>query len=254
MKKYKRFKGVNNDKEFFRRPSKTSASLVEAVYRPDKYVNILYSQFKNIIKANSGRKFKYNEKLVIYLSEQFKEFNIVFDYSGHSYNDGKESGINGMTSGSNSLQILIYCSPSIEKLFIDRNFQKLFLKAFKELIGHELIHRSQYIAVKNYHNQNNITRFLTSPKYKTEIGYYADKSELMSYAWQIIEELRFLGAYDFDILDYIRDIKKHPEYKCLVYEEIYLKYYKNTQIINRLIKYIYEYLKGNLDINDVGIK
>ena len=88
-------------------------------------------------------------------------------------------------------------------------------------LGHVTVLRRTMVG--NF-NQNNIIRFLNSPKYKTEIGYYADKAELMSYAWQIIEELRFLGAYDNDILEYIKDVGKHPEYHCLIYEEIYLKY------------------------------
>lgn len=251
MKKYKR-KFEDNEKEFTR-SIRGSASLVEAVYRPDKYVDILYNQMKDIIKTNFGKKFKYNEKLVLYLSEQFKAFNIGFDYDGHSFNDGKKSGINAMVIGSKTLDIIIYCSPSIENLFVDITFQKLFLSSFKQLIGHELIHRSQFISVQNYHNQNNIVRFINSPKYQTEVGYYADKSEIMSYAWQIIEELRFLGAYDKDILEYIKDTGKHPEYHCMIYEEIYLKYYRNTKVINQLIKYIYEYLKGNIRLNVMGV-
>ena len=235
MKRYKL--EADNDKEFFRRPSKTSASLVEAVYRPDRYVDILYNQFKDIIKINSGKKFKYNEKLVIYLSEQFKEFNIGFDYSGHSFNDGEDTGINVMIIGSKTLDIIVYCSPSIEKLFIDKDFQLEFLSSFKQLIGHELIHRSQFISVQNYRNQVKINRYNNSPKYQTEVGYFADKAEIMSYAWQIIEELRFQGANDSDVLEYIKDIGKHPEYYCLAYEEIYLKYYRNTTVINQLIKY-----------------
>jgi hypothetical protein len=251
MTRYKR-KFEYNEKEFTL-SIKGSASLVEAVYRPDKYVDILYNQMKNIIKINAGKKFKYNEKLVLYLSEQFKEFNIEFDYSGHSFNDGGDTGINVMVIGSKTLDIIIYCSPSIEKLFIDKDFQLDFLSSFKQLIGHELIHRSQFISIRNYRNKVKINRYINSPKYQTEVAYFADKAELMSYAWQIIEELRFQGADDKDVLEYIKDTGKHPEYYCLVYEEIYLKYYRNTKVINQLIKYIYEYLKGNIRLNVMGV-
>jgi hypothetical protein len=251
MKRYKR-KIEDTEKEFTR-SSRGITSLIEAVYRPDKYVDILYNQMKTIIKTNSGKKFKYNEKLVIYLSEQFREFNIGFDYSGHSFNDGDATGINVMVIGSKTLDIVIYCSPSIEKLFIDRDFQLEFLSSFKQLIGHELIHRSQFISVENYRNQIKINRYNNSPKYQTEVGYFADKAEVMSYAWQIIEELRFQGANDRDILEYIKDTGKHPEYHCMIYEEIYLKYYRNTTVVNQLIKYIYEYLKGNIRLNVMGV-
>jgi len=236
--------------EYHTPPSRTSEFLVEAVYRPDKYVNIVYNHLKSILKIYN-KSFKYGELVCEFLTDKFKEFNIIFNYEGSFNSDGRKYAINSMDTGVNSLTITIQCSPIIDQLFLSIDLQKLFLQYFKELIGHELIHRSQSISIKNYTLQKYINKYINIAQ---GVGYYADKAELMSYAWQIIEELRFQGAYDMDILEYIKDIGKHPGYSCLIYEEVYLKYYRNTMVINRLIKYIYEYLKGNININEIYLK
>lgn len=244
---------VENNDEVFSFPCRTSSYLVEAVYRPDKYVNILYNQLKSHI-YHYNKLFKYGEQVCTFLTERFKEFNIIFEYDG-KYDDqeSKKYGINSMATGSNSLTIYIYCNPIIKDIFINKKLQENFLQYFREVIGHELIHRSQSISIENYNLQKKLIRDEAKLKYQTSVGYYADKKELMSYAWQIIEELRFQGAYDIDILNYIKDIAKYPQYNCLIYEHVYIKYYRNTKVINQLIKYVYEYLKGNLNINEINI-
>ena len=71
----------------------------------------------------------------------------------------------------------------------------------------------------------------------------------MSYAWQIIEDLRFQGADDSEILKFINSRGNYKNYINNIYTEIYIKIYENTLVYKRLVKYVYEYLKGDKNKN-----
>lgn len=238
-----------NSEEYFTRTPSIFTIIQESVYRPDNYVKNLLQYLKEILKKYEGKTVRYPGFICNILNKEFSKYNIIFEYEGGYKQDGYKCGINEMRTGSTSLTIIIQCSPSIEKIFIDKNFQIKFIQAFKELIGHELIHRGQFIAVQNFHMDKIIARFLHTDKYKTEIGYYANKHEIMSWSWQIIEELRFKGATDAEILYYLKN--KKGSYDSPVFENIYLKFYNSSNVLKRLLKYMYEYLKGNFDLNQI---
>ena len=153
-----------------------------------------------------------------------------------------------MATGYNTLVIIIFCSPSIKDLFIDKNIEIKFLQTFKELIGHELIHRSQFI---NRHLNKSESNIIKGPPQEFK-KYVSQKTEIMSYAWQIIEELRFKGFADKEILNYIQSKRSNenlnPDNSMLDY---YIYNFRDTSVLNLLFKYMYEYIEGNLTLNEV---
>jgi uncharacterized protein (UPF0335 family) len=227
---------------------KPSLLLIESVFRPDKYTLILYNTIKGIINSNQDKQFRYPELMCNYLNEKFKLFNITFENEGYAYDTGKISGINIMGTSHINFEIRIFCSPYIKDLFINKNLQEKFLQVFKELVGHELIHRGQFLTVKNKEDREKIFK----NNLQDNIKYYSRKTEIMSYAWQIIEELRFQGFSNKKIINYIhikrKDDELYPEKEILDY---YIFTFRDSDILKRLYKYMYEYLEGDINYNEI---
>ena len=241
------------DKEYhisFYKPSHAMSYFIsESVIRPDKYIVLLCDNLKSIIQSNQGKKFAVSELFCKFINSKLKIFNIEFRSSNTFDNEeSKLSGVNVMFTGYKSLTIIIFCSPIINELFINKELSTHFLQVFKEIVGHELIHRSQFI---NRHLNKSESNIMRQPPEEFN-KYLSQKTEIMSYAWQIIEELRFKGLSDTKILNYIKTKRNDNN---LDYENNILDYYiytfRDTQVLNQLFKYMYEYLKGDFNLNEV---
>jgi hypothetical protein len=248
MKRYKPFKF--NDTEVIER-AKKSHFFNEAVFRSDNYANELYSLMIKTLKDNKNPSLKYDVQICKFLTSIFSKYNIIFIPEGNYYNNGFASGINEMQSGEQTLLIKVLCSLSIDKIFDSPIIQQEFLKEFKQLISHELVHRGQYIIF----NKNKVIKDkIYFSKNKTGLAYYSQKHEIMAYACLIVEELRFQDLTDKDILLFCKNRENFKNYSCETFD-MYKEVYGNSNVFERLLKYIYEYLKGDLTKNilKVGI-
>jgi len=244
MKKYIPYK----DNEKFH-SSKKSHFFNEAVFRPDNYAKELYNIMVNIIEEYKNSNLKYDYQICKVLTDIFSKYNIVFIPKGTYYNNGYFSGINEMESGEKSLLIRILCSLSIGDLFKSDNLKRDFLKDFKQLILHELVHRGQYISFNRNKIQNELIQF---SKNKIDLAYYSLKPEIMAYACLIVEELRFQDLEDSEILKFINNRDKFKRYESKTYD-LYKEIYGKSNVFTRLLKYIYEYIKGDLTKNIIEI-
>lgn len=235
--------------DIFSIPSISDKTFNEAVFRTDKYSKILYDYIGNIIEENKNSILKYDYQICSLLTSKFNKYNIIFVPSGTYKNNGILSGINEMDAGTNSLIIRISCALNIGELFKNKNLQLYFLRDFKELISHELVHRAQYIGVKDIKLEKDINKYFPqNPPPK----YYKMKFEIMGYACQVVEELRIKGLSDENILSFIKNRESFKNYNCNIYD-FYLKNFKNTKTFMKFTKYIYEYLKGDLSKNIIEI-
>jgi hypothetical protein len=229
--------------------SQKSHFLNEAVFRPDNYATELYNIMVDIIGANKNSDLKYDYQICKLLTDKYSKYNIVFIAEGTYYNNGYFSGINEMQSGEKTLLIKVLCSLSISNLFKDTELKREFLKEFKQLISHELVHRGQFISFNRNKIQNELIQF---SKHKTDLAYYSLKHEIMAYACLIVEELRFQDLEDSDILLFIKNRENFKRYESKTYD-LYKEFYGNSNVFERLLKYIYEYIKGNLTKNIIKI-
>ena len=228
----------------------SNKKLEEAVIRPTLYL----SEFEKIIYSLNNKyknfDFKYPEKVIELLNKEFNKYLVFFNYTGEFCSNseidkyGNEAFFKSAYNPEGSLNIFLECYVSIDNIFKDDLIYK-FLGEFKQLIGHELIHRQQQINRNFKRSSKNII---------SDVDYYSDKMEIMSYAWQYIETLRFYGYTNNDILKYIKN--KNPEYSLEDFDirNHYYTIFGDSNEFKLFNKYCYDYLKGNLDKNLMKVK
>ena len=131
--------------------------------------------------------------------------------------------------------IIIYYTTKIEKLTLDN--YKEFVKDFKSLIGHELVHREQSIRVKYDDHWKKM-------KNKDDSQYLSDRREVMAYAWQFVNTFRMNGITDKNIK---KILQTNSNIKLDIGGIMFKKYHnifpKNGTILKLLYKYMYLYLE-----------
>lgn len=139
------------------------------------------------------------------------------------------------TFNKKTFEIIVHISDKIAELD-GNNFQN-FVDDIIHLVGHELIHRKQFLKM-NYTNQTNSYTFNNKKK------YLSNKQEIMAYAWQIINSFRLHGALDTDIK---KILKTNSNIKFQLGEKPLQDYHDcftfNDNELKRLYKYMYEYLE-----------
>lgn len=209
--------------------------LEEAVIEVKNYLN----QIENIIKKikKDIKNIENNEKLVDLFNKEFQSNKIKFLYEPFYFDLGfGEYGINIGLSNKRNGDIFVKVNLKFAESFSD-NFNH-FLKSLLHIIGHELVHRGQTL----FATQEYLLK-LKSKANEDESDYFSDKQEIMSYAWQIIEELRFvIPAKDnkelkehFKNFNFIRS-------KSIIFDKYMSLFSENDYVIKRLVKYIYQYL------------
>jgi hypothetical protein len=209
----------------------------EAVIRVDEYSNLILKKLYKFYKENENKKLKYLE-IIDLLNTKFKSFNFIFIAKNYQDRDEEDSGINYMETGlkkNNTIDILIYCNPILKNLLLD-NFLN-FKRKFQILMKHELIHRGQLLKIID-----DELRLKVATDENESKEYLSLKKEIMAYSNSIIEELRFGGFEDNQILE----IVKYNKDGISSILDTYIEQFKDTNIyvLYRLYKYIYEYLKG----------
>jgi len=216
------------------------ATLEEAVIRTEKYAYQLKGWFEYFLFEAKNINFIITQDLTKALTEHFEPYGIEFHFTGNNpESDG--SGIYRMQSGNKTYVIQVKC---------DQNFKQnaksqspLLIQTFYELLTHELTHRGQFL-LRNIHKMEKEKYISSTEDFKK---YLSQKAELMAYANQAIEELRFEGLSDKEILIKVKsfDFKETKSAAILNY----MKYFnkndkKDYMIFKQLLRYMVEYLTG----------
>jgi len=218
------------------------------------------------------------------LNKIFEKYLIYFLFTGINPNDisdpsarkSVESGIMGMSIFAITQKIEVECNTNFKERFKNRD-EKLF-QDFYDLMCHELTHRGQFI-LRNHSNLSlqidkernrllkdvtSITNLNISMEKKKELFnklYMSNKYEIMSFANQIIEELRFNGMDDDSILTNLRTFSFREDDSMAMYDYLSLfdkRDLDDVQVLKRLAKCIHDYIKGiekhNFDSTFTNIK
>jgi len=196
----------------------------------------IISEEKNIIDACSSINTLEN-KLTRLL---YNKHSIIFAHL--PIDDDKDSVGMGNFDGEKNLEIIIVLFQNAQEKCIS-NFKDFSNDVFSH-IGHELVHRIQYIVSKGKN-----TTWVKSLSKKA----LSNNKELMSYAWQIIQVWKAQGLSNHDIIKLINsEVKGDSENKL---ENMALKFKSNTYMyfyyfhfansdkaMKQLYKYIFQYL------------
>lgn len=239
--KYKRFFGEHIDIFSF------NEGVVSPEYTNEieKYFNELHSQIKKL-------KFSSLRPLCFWLSRKFKKYSIRFkeeekiDYSTDPYvllgiiKAGTKTNKKGV--------ITIRCSEQLLQIQSSDKYFKSFLPAIIKIIGHELIHRKQMVQVEGIKLRNYI---FDHENIKEIQKYLSNKQEVMARAWQIIEEFRYKGLNDNQIL---KILQTNKDTRIVAYSPtlmIYLDFFNiKDNVFKVLYKYIYLYLNSEIEENN----
>ena len=220
----------------------------EAVIRSDKYVSLVIDEMRIFLKWHKNESFKYAFKICSLLNKQFAKYNFEFIERNEEGYD-LISGLDEAVTLPNNFKIIFYCNMILKDLFIHEEIQKQFLIDFDKLLGHELIHRGQFLDTQDSHLRAEIFKVRPENTYKNKhdynLAYFSRKEEIMAYAWMIIEELRFNGYTVDKILKVIKSdtIVKNTASMLDVYKSIFT--IEDAQL-KRLYKYMYEYITEKL--------
>jgi len=204
------------------RPTK---KLIEDVLNPDYVLQIVRSIQKNkqaLIHSKTA------ERLVDLLNDILVQDNIYFIYN--KFNDDLiyKGGFYKKTG-----EIEIHLGQAINNILEkEENFNSFLLKA-KEVIGHELIHRLQFIKDNE--------KKMDAEKYDTIKEYLSSPYEIMSFAWQIVEWHRNDGMDDDEIKKMLQK-KDLGKYKNGVLDKFHDVFSIADKPLRLLYKYMYMYL------------
>jgi hypothetical protein len=214
----------------------------EGVVSPKYYKEIesyLMSLKNNIKKLN----FDTLTKLCKWLTKNLKKYSIRFvpneNNDNKYFNKEFQAGITQSGCLSNKKgTVKIYCNNNLLKIQNDDKFFNYFVKNVIRIIGHELIHRNQIFEIENQELRNYIFDFP-----KETVKYLSNKQEMMSRAWQIIEEFRYNGLTDKQIANILRSNK---DTRLVAYSTTFMYYLEffniKDPIFKKLWKYAYSYL------------
>ena len=189
----------------------------EAVIRTDRYASILRDRFEYLM-FHVSRIFPDEASLVAFLNKQFESHMIVFkttnkDVSSSDYD--VMCGIEEMRCNPVTKEIQILTNNNFRVKFFNKDSE--LLETFYELILHELVHRGKSI-LSNYEAlQKEFKKFINSRKSIKQLNmpdkeklyldarlYLSRKDEIMAYANQIVQEMRFNGFSDKYIIDHAK--------------------------------------------------
>jgi len=207
----------------------------EGVLRPEKYLSLLVEKLQKLKKLFLNKKYS-NDSICKSLTNYFKNEKIVFIY------DETANSSEGLTKGGYNIdtnEIILKCDSGLN--FILKDVYDIFETDFYEMVGHELIHRLQYLNS----TKNTFKKYNTLDE-KQILFYLSDKKEIMSYAWQTIEIFKMLRLNKKVILQIIKNPEAKENNYFVIRNDIfflYRKYFDSNSVIYKLfVKYIYMYL------------
>lgn len=216
--------------------------LSEAVQRSNDYLSLI----EEVILKNKNTIFKLNSikinRFLISLSLILKKYAIKFKIDNNNEKSNYYGISNAETLSDRKNTIIIYCNDQVSDINKNDKYFSLFLIGLLDILGHEIIHRLQVINIKD----KEILKKLSSKDRYSQEKYLSDKTEMIPIAWQIIEQFRFLKYSDNKILE-IMQKHQHKDLLHIKIPEVYRAYinifYNDKKVLNRLHKYMYEYLQ-----------
>lgn len=196
---------------------------IEGIIKPNSYVE----EIKNFFIKNFDPK----ENFINNLINTGSKYRIIFGIDQNSHNRIFIGG-----SYNNILKLIsIKCTKEVEGVIISKqDYTDYIIKDLMEILGHEIVHRMQY-------SKKDMDKF----EYRlanTQKQYLADRDEMMSYAWQIVEWYKVSGLSSDDIKIIIKDEYNINRKNTPLY--VYYQTFKDDkQYLNQLYKYIYMYLE-----------
>jgi hypothetical protein len=114
-----------------------------------------------------------------------------------------------------------------------------FMKSFKKMLQHEVIHRDQMIRIAN----DKIIPKVFNYSNEDLIKYYSNKQEIMSYAWQIVYDFKIRGKSIPVIKELLSKNSWIAAHSSKIYQEYLRLFAKNSGTMKLLYKYMYQYLE-----------
>jgi len=223
-----------------------SLMLQEAVIYPEAYIKEIEKVLKNPLLKKSIVNFTTTLNLCKRLSFILRKYKIDFIEAKTLGNTDFPSVVNGINGGftlsDKYSTIKIEINSYANNIKMNDNYFNLFIDNLLIILKHELIHRGQRIHI-GYKKLKKLDIFHD----KEFFEYLKDKHELMSYAFQIIQEFKLSGGYsDAEILTYIqkgdsgidRQLGRFS-FTLFIYKSAFNS---QPEVLKQLYKYIYEYL------------
>ncbi len=219
------------------------SNLNEAVINVENYSEDLKRLFNEAKKELFSLSKEKNALTITWLfNNYFKKYKIKFKlHFRHELQKHKDYRF-GITKAETLLDnystIRILCNLNIVEIQKNEKTYDEFAKICLSYIEHELIHRLQVIDISDL----KIKKALSSNR-KKDLDYFSNAQEIMSYAWNSLEELRFAGNTDKEILKKLKTLNFSTDSLILFN---YLKIFdKDSDVLKRFYKYIYMYLNGD---------
>lgn len=208
-------------------------NLFEAVIHVDKYLNVIEDVFLSNRKKITSIADKNKIKL---LNDLFYSFKISFELINEPVSNY------GVVRAVNSKEhIKVFLNHEVFTFMID-SFYREWLKTLLPLIGHELVHRGQFFIRKN--DFVNFYGFENNGKLSIDTIEATNTQEIMAYALMGIENLRFKGFSDEQILNKVKNYnEKEMESGIMILYLSDMKKY-NFEVYKKFCKYVYGYLKN----------
>jgi hypothetical protein len=124
-----------------------------------------------------------------------------------------------------------------------------FINQVLSILGHELIHRVQSLRIKYNKIREKVFKGFTPRK---EVladwkKYFSNKQELMSYAWQIVNNFRMHGITDNFVKKILTNINSQSNIKYELGGKILEDYHSIFTIEEEPLKLLYKYMYQYLD-------
>jgi hypothetical protein len=223
--------------------------LKEAVLSP-LYLEEVHNYLFQIKKDIQKQKFTSLSALCLYLSIKMRKYQVRFKIDEDSEDIKQRDEFKAGITKSGCLNnrkgtINIYVNENLIKIQnkINDSFFDFFIKNVVRIIGHELIHRHQGFVIAN----EKLKRYIMDHSQLDGIKYLSNPQEMMSRAWQILEEFRYNGQSENQIKHLLSNIEKAYKYSSTLIEYFTIFDYdkkENKEMFKQLQKYIYQYYDG----------
>jgi len=203
---------------------------VEYIKLVDERVSVFYKMHKN--------RWNLSDEIIEALNEEFKSFNFIFVKDNFN-NDIDKDNVGIYLSKRDGLDITFYCNNYIADILIAQENFVNFKNKFLNLLEKELDFRGNFLDKKNKELWD---KLIERKKRKIIIDHYRCIQEAIVYAKLIIEELRFGGFANNEILNILKyrdkDISDLFDFFAEVYEEM------GDDCLSLLYRYAQDHLRG----------
>lgn len=214
--------------------------LLEAVVNPEKYLSDIEQKLNKFIIDIKGKNTG-GIGLAFKLERALSKYRIRVEYEKKIIPNTDPSSSFGINSGATipdkKATIKIYVNDNILKIQSDNIFAEEFKKWFLFVLKHELVHRGQFLAIRNSKIRSQVM-VKDNSNIKTQLS---DKQEIMARAWEIIELYKLIA--NMNNLQIKKAIKNYPNINNETLNAYYYLFGKDSKEIKLLYKYMYEYLE-----------